>query len=100
MLTPDGCCGRLSEATHLEERERCIASRGSFYLHQLASCDNVMRNSLIYLSRLTSVSHAGYVCRKYYTLAYTNIGCLNMDHCLIINDCLGFVLFCFMFDVL
>jgi hypothetical protein len=35
-------------------------------------------------------------CRKYYTLAYTNIGCLNMDHCLIINDCcLSFVLFCF-----
>jgi hypothetical protein len=32
--------------------------------------------------------------RKYYTLAYTNIGCLNMDHCLIINDCcLSFVLF-------
>jgi hypothetical protein len=27
------------------------------------------------------------------TLAYTNIGCLNMDHCLIINDCLNFVLF-------
>jgi hypothetical protein len=33
-------------------------------------------------------------------LAYTNIGCLNMDHCLIINDCLSFVLFCFMFDCL
>jgi hypothetical protein len=36
------------------------------------------------------------------TLAYTNIGCLNMDHCLIINDCcLGFVLFyVWLFDVL
>jgi hypothetical protein len=33
------------------------------------------------------------------TLAYSNIGCLNMDHRLIINDCcLSFVLFCFMFD--
>jgi hypothetical protein len=28
------------------------------------------------------------------TLAYTNIGCLNMDHGLIMNDCcLSFVLF-------
>jgi hypothetical protein len=33
-------------------------------------------------------------CKKYYTLAYTNMGCLNMDHCLIINDCcLSYVLF-------
>jgi hypothetical protein len=31
-------------------------------------------------------------CRKYYTLACTNIGCLNIDHCL------SFVLFHFMFD--
>jgi hypothetical protein len=31
------------------------------------------------------------------TLAYTNIGCLNMDHCLMI---VVWVLFCFVFDCL